>query len=129
MNPLQHPALANAPKNALEAYERLLKAFTHDELQPLGNCQYSDSDSKPCAVGYFFTPEQRADIKSRGANDITIDYVQDSVGVENIESMTGMTMDQCIEVQRQFDKFGSNDAYRFKHYLVHEITSLKAKLP
>lgn len=127
MNPLQHPALANVPKNALEAHERLLKAFTHDELQPLGNCQYSDSNGKPCAVGYFFTPEQRADIKKRGINDITIDVVQASVGAVNIEAMTGMTMDQCMEIQRQFDKFGSNDAYRFKHYLKRKIT--EAKLP
>lgn len=125
MNPLQHPALANVPKNALEAYERLLKAFTHGELQPLGNCQYSDSAWRPCAVGYFFTPEQRADIKKRGINDITIDNVRRSVGTENIEAMTGMTLDQCVKIQRRFDH---DNAYCFKHYLVEEIASFKAKL-
>lgn len=124
MNSVPHPALVNVPKSPLEAYERLLKALEKDELQPSGICKYSNSDDEPCAVGYFFTPEQRADIKGRGdLNDESIFDVSLVIGVKNVEAMTGMTIDQCVSVQRAFDH---DSGYRsFKVFLEQGIALLK----
>ena len=68
-----------------------------------GACAYS-SGTRRCAVGFMFSPEQLADIKRRDLNENTgIDTLVSAIGENNIEQVTGFTMDELKELQDEHD--------------------------
>lgn len=113
MTTTQHPALKRAPKSAKEAGRRLIAAYKNSKLQARGKCHYTDKNTgKPCAIGHFFTKAQRQwileqkDIFSRSfMNNLDVGSLANEVGRDNIEAMTGMSLEMCMDIQAAFDGF------------------------
>lgn len=98
----------NTP-NKLEQYKRLLDAALTNKLGAMsgGACAYS-SGTRRCAVGFMFNPDQLADIKKRDLNENTsVRKLGKVIGENNIEQVTGFTMDELEELQDEHD--GSQD--------------------
>ena len=91
--------------NKLEQYKRLLDAALNNKLGAMsgGACAYL-SGTRRCAVGFMFSPEQLADIKKRDLNENTsVRQLGKVIGENNIEQVTGFTMDELEELQDQHD--------------------------
>lgn len=94
----------NTP-NKLKQYQRLLYAALNNKLGAMSNgaCAYS-SGTRRCSVGFMFSPEQLADIKRRDLNENTsISKLASVIGENNIEQVTGFTMDELEELQDEHD--------------------------
>ena len=94
----------NTP-NKLKQYQRLLYAALNNKLGAMsgGACAYS-SGTRRCAVGFMFSPEQLADIKWRDLNENTsIRHLASVIGEDNIEQVTGFTVDELEELQDEHD--------------------------
>lgn len=66
-----------------------------------------------CGVGCLFNPAQIQDIKDRGQNYETIYSVamsRDGVGVENVETVTGLLLEDLLTLQKEHDT-----AFQWEH--------------
>lgn len=92
------------PSGPIEALERIKASFLAGELQAPGECGYT-SNGKPCAIASLFSPALCERLKKDGLNSkrITSSEVVGTLGSQVIESLTGMSLYQCDEVQVSFD--------------------------
>lgn len=67
-----------------------------------GSCMYRNGDQR-CGVGALFNDAQLDSIEEFGLNTTGINVVADVIGVDNIEFVTGFTIDELIEIQEQHD--------------------------
>lgn len=112
----------NTP-NKLKQYNRLLDAALNNKLGAMsgGACVYS-SGTRRCAVGFMFSPEQLADIKRRGLNENTsIDTMASVIGEDNIEQVTGFTMDELEELQDEHDGSSHDLSNRMKKVRTNSV--------
>ena len=98
----QIPTLETAPKTLRESIERIVSYAANRRL---ANGWYVDPANhyQTCAIGLFFTAEQRRDILARGLNGELVTFVAKEIGVPNIEAMTGMSIEQATAIQRMND--------------------------
>jgi len=52
-----------------------------------------------CGVGCLFNEAQIRSIKTRGMNTSAIDVVEEAIGALNLETVTGLHMDELVEIQ------------------------------
>jgi len=105
----QHPALEQAPKNLREALERIRDYAKENPVLPA--CMYQGRSGLRRIIGQFFTQAQLDYIKAHkdkdgiSLNHTTVRGMAVAIGKENIEAMTGMTVEQAHALQYQFDNF------------------------
>ena len=91
-----HPALANVPKSTKEALQRILD---HAQSHKLARQKYIDKQGNCCAIGLFFTKEQKLEIMKSKSNGLNVEMLSSHFGRENIEAMTGLTLHQADAIQ------------------------------
>lgn len=70
----------------------------------LGQCQYRYASGNNCAVGSLFSKAQLKDIQAKHANDSGIDWLaRREIGVRNIETVTGMKIEELTILQQIHD--------------------------
>lgn len=112
----------NTP-NKLKQYQRLLYAALNNKLGAMsgGACAYS-SGTRRCAVGFMFSPEQLADIKRRDLNENTsVRQLAKMIGEDNIEQVTGFTMDELEELQDEHDGSSNDLSNRMKKVRTNSV--------
>ena len=113
----------NTP-NKLEQYKRLLDAAINNKLganTPADGCAYAVGNRR-CAVGFMFNSEQLADIKQRDLNENTsVHQLASVIGEDNIEQVTGFTMDELQELQDEHDGSSHDLSNRIKKVRTNSV--------
>lgn len=64
----------------------------------------SDKDENThCSIGCLFTEDQLKDIKRRHLNDASVSKLETHIGTENIQYVTGLSIDELYYIQRMHD--------------------------
>lgn len=69
-------------------------------------CQYEakvDGVIVHCGVGCLFNPSQIRSLKQRGINGQDIESVAEKIGQKNLETVTGLCMDELEDIQGLHD--------------------------
>lgn len=127
--------IPGAQRTRKEAYKHILKELRNDGLGAMINnaCVYEvDGALGPihCGIGCLFNKLQIADIKARGLNRVDIDSVADEISITNIEAVTGLCMDELVELQGEHDNsFYDSTTFAaksvFGHFLSNKIKEAK----
>ncbi len=68
------------------------------------NCMYEYPSGNNCAVGCLFSKEQLKYINKYNSNNISIDALSNVIGVKNIETVTGLKLQDLISLQEIHDE-------------------------
>lgn len=107
-----------------------LGAAEQAEGECVSGCVYRNGDLR-CGVGALFNDAQLDNIEELGLNTCGIDVVADNIGYDNIETVTGFTIKELIEIQGQHDAIILNGylkpdfspLIRFLHKKIKELKS------
>jgi len=91
-------------RTRLQNLKHILKQYTKGNLgaNVAGACYY-EHNGKNCGVGCMFSAAQIRDLKARGLNGMSIEYVTAEIGEKNIEAVTGMSLDELGTMQAHHD--------------------------
>lgn len=105
-------------RTAIESLKYIIKRAGENKLGPTkldltknstwDNCMYEYPSGNNCAVGCLFSKEQLKYINEY--NSISIDALSDVIGVKNIETVTGLELQDLISLQQIHDD--AADEYR-----------------
>ncbi len=84
-----------------------------------------------CGVGCLFNEAQIKSLKARGLNEEPIDIVRDHIGKKNLETVTGLDMDELEYIQDVHDNNyrtiqNSPKNSSFYHYLTEELEQIRS---
>ena len=81
------------------------KRLGHNQNSKFGNCSYLYKTGRTCAVGELFSKEQLQWIMDRELNEVSIYTLafDSSIGQQNIEFVTGMSLAQLAHLQDVHD--------------------------
>jgi hypothetical protein len=70
------------------------------------NCMYEYRSGNNCAVGCLLSKEQLKDLKRQSLNEMSIFYVAatNSIGLKNVETVTGMKLPELRKIQMIHDQ-------------------------
>lgn len=105
---IKHPAALVAPKTLREALERVVENAKRSRK----TTKYRTPNGNMCALGHFFTEDQIKDIIKEKCNGKVVFSLVDKFGKNNIEFMTGMSVNQANELQRINDNYGPDTIRR-----------------
>lgn len=99
-------------RTPLQAYQHVLVALEEGRLGAMvgGSCVYrsigdrDDGGNRYCSVGCLFSEAQLDDISRRGLNmGAIVEWLGNEIGVKNIETVTGLSIDALTTMQVQHD--------------------------
>lgn len=96
-----------------ETYEKIFKAIEAGKVMPLPSdinrkyptttCLYEYESGNRCIVGALFTQQQVDFIRAIGELESSIDSLESDIGTNNIEFVTGLCIDELVELQCAHD--------------------------
>ena len=96
-----------------ETYEKIFKAIEAGKVMPLptdinskchtNTCLYEYPSGNRCIVGALFTQQQVDFIRAIGELESSIDSLESDIGTNNIEFVTGLCIDEIVELQCAHD--------------------------
>lgn len=120
-------------RTKLQAYTDVLNAFRAGIVSPeeMGIvCMYRSTGDNGreirCGVGALFNKKQLDNITARGLLDTDIEEVAFDIGQRNIEYVTGLSLEELLELQHLHDMCasgypGERDNSFFERFLLEKI--------
>lgn len=115
-------------RTPLQAYKDVLQAVKDGRVNPYqmgGMCQYRlEVDGKPtisCGVGSLFSEAQLDNIVEIGMNHHEITDLAGEIGDKNLLEVTGLEIDELVELQEEHDSASHSTGYRFTEFLQKKI--------
>jgi hypothetical protein len=117
-----------------QALKNVLSALDAGQLGAFrdGSCMYEDirasnGERRYCSVGVLFTDAQRRDIRFRGLNQEDVGSLAEAIGQDNIEAVTGLTVEDLQDMQTVHDEFFDREFKSvsnrtFRDYLLARIS-------
>ncbi len=122
-------------RTRIQSLKHILANLDEDKLgamSPFGGCVYvSDDGQKFCGVGCLFSSKQLTDIRNRKLLGVDISTLAYYIGNNNIETVTGMTLEELTKIQTKHDMAVSNNGKFFEphalmKHLIMEIANAES---
>lgn len=116
------------PQTKLAALEKVLEGIKSGTVNPsvMGACIYHDDVTYlRCGVGILFNDAQIEDIKRRKLNGASVSVLATTIGRRNIETVTGMSVDDLRTLQSKHDGCST---MAFRKYIESEMEEVRYEI-